>query len=358
MSLPPLISLLRISLGIDPPMLRSPLSDEQWREVASQAKKQAVLGMVSKAMLSLPQEQMPPKPIKIKIALYAERIGEKNSRLTENAARLFDIFAAERLESCVLKGQGVASLYPDPLMRQSGDIDIWVKGDYRTTIKALKKYWKIGKVFYHHVDIKPFDDKTEVEVHFRPSWLNSPFNNIKIQKWFKDNAPSQFENYDNNLGFAKPRDSFNCVYGAIHIYRHLLQEGIGLRQITDYFLILNSAARDEILQATEKLNYFGLNKFLPALMYVLQTIYSLPKEKLLTEPNTQTGEFLLEEILRSGNFGRSDDRYTYDASKGPLRRFVMRMSRLRHYYCLAPSEVLWAPVFKGWQWSWKAINRF
>jgi len=352
------LTLLRISLGIDPPMLDAPFTDKQWKEVAVMAKKQAVLGMAAMAMMELPQELRPPKSIKIKLAVLAEKIGEKNVKLNNNAEKLYKTFKDAGMDSCILKGQGIASLYPEAMMRQSGDIDIWVKGDYRDTLRKLKKIGKVGDVFYHHVDIEIFQDKTKVEAHFRPSWLNSPINNKKLQNWFKQNEDKQFANFDNTLGFAKPDSGFNCVYGAIHIYRHLLQEGIGLRQITDYYLILKNSSAKDREKANESLMYFGLKSFLPALMYVLQKIYSLPDDYLLTASDKTSGEFLLDEILKSGNFGRYDDRYVYDPTKGPLKRFVMRMSRLKHYYTLAPSEVLWAPIFKSWQWGWKVINRF
>lgn len=354
----PFFQLLLIALG-KRECLDAPLDAEQWEAVFELAKKQAVLGIVGHAVLNLPADQLPPRPIKVRFALVVEKIGMINSKMNEKAALISTQTRELGLESCVLKGQGVASLYPLPSLRQSGDIDLWVKGDYRHTLDVVGRRWKLGSVFYHHVDIRPFGDKTEVEVHFTPNWMNSPFTNRKLQAYFHKMQDAQFASFRDELGFAMPEAGFDCVFSAVHIFRHLLFEGIGIRQVMDYYHILLSSSVLDREAAFAELKALGLERFTGALMYVLQNFFELDDGYLLCPADPTYGEFLKEEILLSGNFGKYDERFSrIRKSDGLMKKAIKRIRRLPRFLLIAPSEVLWAPFFKAWQHIWKAVNRF
>ena len=81
-----------------------------------------------------------------------------------------------------------------------------------------------------------------VELHSTPALLNSPLYNSRLQRWLKRNADLQCSNriaLPNNAGeVAVPTVSFNIIYQLCHLFHHCFYEGVGLRQIVDYYLVL------------------------------------------------------------------------------------------------------------------------
>jgi len=348
----PFIQLVQIAIG-KKSGLDGPFTEDQWNQIMSIARQQSMPGICFQGMMALPENQLPPKKSKIQLAYVSELIAKKNQILIDRAAEITKMMQSIGLRSCVLKGQGVAMLYPNPLLRCSGDIDLWVDGGCRKVLKRIRKRCKTGEVFYHHTAIRPFADNTVIEVHFRPTWMNRFSANRRLQRFFESCKDTQFSNFQEKLGFSKPTIAFDCVYSAIHIYRHILFEGIGLRQIMDYYFILMNSSREEREKAAAFMDSLGMHKFLGALMYVVSELFLLEEGHLLCAPDKQNGEFLLSEIMENGEFGHYDNKTTRRKGNNLFARARMRMSRLSTFSKIAPSEVFWAPIFKVWQYLWR-----
>ena len=212
----------------------------------------------------------------------------------------------------------------------------------------LRSQCRVEHVLWHHVGAKFFKD-VETEIHFHPCWFYNPVNNRRLQRWFEIEKQSQIEE-DKQLGFAYPSVQFNAVYSLVHFYHHLIEEGVGLRHVVDYFYICKAyrlkvnGNREETLRVIKGL---GLYKLLGAMMWVLKEVCGMPDEDLLCEPNNKEGRFLLDEIMRGGNFGH----YRKDNRK---RNSFNRMIALLPHY---PSEVLWVVPWKLWHKCWRLCNR-
>lgn len=329
------------------------LSASQFHEVLKHAEEQAIFGIVFYAMKETRIEGLVDNMSIYKAVAMLEQIRRQNILVDQRAERLSKIFASWNYRTCILKGQGVAQLYPNPLLRQSGDIDIWVDGSQDGIIsKIMNNSVTIQNIDYVHSGCVFFDD-VKVEVHFRPSWMYNPFKNKKLQKFFRDNSEEQFGNVDTKVGFAYPTIQFNLVYSLIHINRHIFEEGIGLRQLVDYYYILNHSTNEDRDKAFLVLRDLGLRKFVGAIMYIEETVLSIDKEFLLCKPNEKEGRFLLEEIMRGGNFGHHDNRNKFYSKDERIQRGLFTLKRnmryLRHY----PSEVFWKPLWQLWHWCWR-----
>ena len=136
----------------------------------------------------------------------------------------------------------------------------------------------------------------------------------------------------------------------MHIYRHLFAEGIGLRQLLDYYFVLYQGFTAEEREETMRtLSALKMQRFTAAVMWVLQHVFGMEERYLLTTPNEREGRFLLNEIMLAGNFGQHDERLQHGKGESRLHwglRKVMRNFRFVRSY---PSEVLWSPLFKLWQ---------
>ena len=99
-----------------------------------------------------------------------------------------------------------------------------------------------------------------------------------------------------------------------------------------------------------------MKEFAGAVMFVLQKVFAMPSEYMLCAPDANRGEFLLNEIMLAGNFGKYDSRNVIAANEGYLRRFVRRQKRFVRFMSQYPSEVIWAPYFSVKQRVWRRLE--
>lgn len=353
------------------------LKEVDWKELYAIAKKQALLGVLFYGIQRLPKELAPEQKLLMQWMVMAEQIRKQNIRLFLDSVKVCKNFENEGFANCILKGQGNALLYPDPYMRTPGDIDIYLSGGRRKIMKYVDQVCPNQVMRYHHVDFPVM--KTAIEVHFTPSYMFSPIHNSRMQKWFGKVMDLQCSNVvtlpDGYGEITVPTMNFNVIYILSHLYRHIFTEGIGLRQLLDYYFVLVKWHTDltnltdsnkSLPQMTQintdldtlrhELKYLGLWKFAQAVMYVLHEVFGLSEDRMIAPMDEREGRFLLDEIMRGGNFGQYDDRMGSKVGESKIHRyFRMNLRNLRfvkHY----PTEALSEPLFRTWFAVWKKIH--
>ena len=347
-------SLIQCGTGKKSELPRTP-NNEEWSELFEIAQKQTLTGIAFAGVERLSQEQRPPKRVLLAWHTATQQIKEKNSELNKRSIAVAKKFSQLGFRNCILKGQGLAQLYPTPELRTPGDIDIWLEGGCDKILDYVKKCFPNCEPTYHHVDF-PISKEASIEVHFTPSWMHSPAKNKKLQKYIAANEAAQFESYINTPegSFAAPTLSFNRIYILLHIYRHLFQEGIGLRQLLDYYFVLNKGfTPQEQEECAKTIKTLGLTDFAAATAYILQEKFGLEHNKLIVPPNKKRGEFLLNEIMIAGNFGKYDSRYALVSKQNEFKHFLNSMQRTARLIFQYPSETLWSPYFKVWHYFWR-----
>lgn len=351
--------LLHVSLGIRICLSHTPSADE-WDKLYSIAKKQTLIGVCFAGVQKLvAQQQKPPEILYFTWMGMTAAIQQRNEIVNRQCVELQASLSADGICSCILKGQGVGMQYAEHLrgLRQSGDIDIWIEGGVEAAVKLAERLGQKAEVTEQHVHLDYFPE-TEVEAHFIPSMLRNPFANRRLQRWFEEQKPIQFEHW-NEVRLCVPTTSFNLVYLLIHIYRHLFGEGVGLRQVMDYYFVLQAGdlegtnSKEKAFQTIKRL---GLGNFAGALMFVMREIFGLKRERMLCNPNERHGKFLLNEIIIAGNMGHHDERLKDLHGRTRLLRFykiTKHNMRLIGYY---PIETLWAPFTRVKIWAWRKWN--
>lgn len=337
------------------------LKEEEWEELYIFSKKQTLTGIILEGIKRLKAEQMPPKRILLKWFTNVERIKEKNKELDQIAVKVTARFKKDGFRSAILKGQGVALYYPNPNIRIPGDIDIWLDGNRKDIIQYVRKYCPNAGARYHHIDF-PVMRQTDIEVHFTPTWMNSFSGNKYLQELFDTWKEEVFEHkvkIPNCNGYiCTPTDKMNRVYLLIHIYHHFFDEGIGLRQITDYFYLLRKGCSDtEKKEIQTIIKRLGITKFAQALMYVLHQTMGLEEKFLLVAPNEKDGRFLLQEILITGNFGHTDQRINRKNGKSAAF-YWSKFSHKMHFITSYPKDILNNITFWIWQYFWRKKNGY
>ena len=408
------------------------LKEVDWKELYAIAQKQALLGVLFHGIRRLPKELAPEQKLLMQWMVMAEQIRKQNIRLFLDSVKVCKNFENEGFANCILKGQGNALLYPDPYIRTPGDIDIYLSGGRRKIMKYVDQVCPNQVMRYHHVDFPVM--KTAIEVHFTPSYMFFPVHNRRMQKWFGKVMDLQCSNVvtlpDGYGEITVPTTNFNVIYILSHLYRHVFTEGIGLRQLLDYYFVicdfhkvyqnssnhpvplskegstshpipLSSEERDvtalrcsEPLRSKDggpskvspncagwdrqdvsgdtattaspssaaldrvqkELKHLGLWKFAQAVMFVMKEVFGLSEDRMIAPMDEREGRFLLDEIMRGGNFGQYDNRMGNKVDESKIHRyFRMNLRNLRfvkHY----PTEALCEPVFRTWFALWKKIH--
>lgn len=393
-----LFELIQVALGKRQELSRIP-SAQEWGKAYEESVRQAVAGIClagieqltangPKYMVNLPHG------LKLTWIGLAEHIRQKNKRVDEQTAEIWKRLKEDGLDAAILKGQGIATLYDNEnpstnsgqdendnenesqngnlgALRQSGDIDIWVKGGYQKVCDYVQRTHPTIDVAYHRFHYDYFKNM-EVELHHRPTLMRNLLDDRKLEKWYNSFGANSFV-YLKDKGFAVPPVEFNRIFILTHIYRHFLFEGIGLRQIIDYYFVLknmNSERSSEGLNSLSSLNSLSrgnqdlgdvmetlkslrLTRFAEAMMWILNTQLGLDEKYLICGMNEKEGRFVLSEIAQTGNFGQTDSRFS---GMSILRRMTKHGIHLLLHY---PSEVIWTPVWLVYHkvWKWNKVRR-
>ena len=217
------------------------LKEADWKELYAIAQKQCLVGVLFDGIKKLPTEHVGmEKELLLQWMAESQMLEKANVRLNDAAIQVSEWFQKKGFRTCILKGQGNALMYPNPYSRTPGDIDIWVEGGDKRVISFVRSISPHEKACYHHIEFPSYKG-VEVEVHYRPSFLLCFWHNRKLQKYYERVKEEQFS-HRVMLGeqgeIAIPTVEFNLIFQLTHIYAHLMNEGIGLRQLLDYYYVL------------------------------------------------------------------------------------------------------------------------
>lgn len=353
------------------------VKDADWKVMYAIAKKQALIGVLFHGIKQLPKELAPDAGLLMQWMGMAQKIRQQNIRLFLDSAKVCKKFKEVGFRNCILKGQVNALLYPDPYMRTSGDIDIYLDGGRNRVMQYINKVCPNQVMRYHHVDFPVM--KSAIEVHFTPSYMFFPVHNRRMQKRFKKVMDLQCSNIvtlpDGYGEITVPTTSFNVIYILSHLYRHVFTEGIGLRQLLDYYFVLvkwhtdltnlteSNKSLPQMMQIStdldalqRELKFLGLWKFAGAVMYVLHEALGVPEAKMIAPIDVNEGRFLLAEIMQGGNFGQYDTRLGSKENEGKLHRYLRMSLRNLRFVKHYPTEALSEPLFRTWFALWKKIH--
>ena len=325
-----------------------------WETMYDMSKKQAVIGVVFESVQRMGQNATIPRQLKMNWFYKVNQIKNRNMLLNQRSAELVSMFRQDGFDCCVLKGQGNAMMYPNPYARSSGDIDLQVKGGRDLVVQYVKKRFPHTKTAYQHVDY-PIFKKVPVEVHYLPVFLNNPFYNKRLKRWF-DNHSEEMYSHEVDLpdGAGRipvPSLRFNIVFQLAHLMHHLLDEGIGLRHMLDYYFLLLKVYEERISLAgmSDELDRLGLRKFAGAVMYIMHDVLGLDEAFLIVPVDEGRGRTLLNEILGGGNFGKHSGLTDHSLFSKHLLKYWRTIHFIREY----PAEALCEPVFRTWHFFWR-----
>ena len=359
-----IFAFLRCCLGCKENMSRV-IAGMDWQELYSFASKQALLGLCFDGIERLGKEypeELKQNPIGRELLMTwmgkAQQIRRQNMKVNAVASKLFSMLREDGMRCCILKGQGNALMYPNAYSRNPGDIDVWIDASRERIMEYAQKKFELGDdIRLQHLETSL--DGVPVELHFFPCSMNNPIYHARLQKWFRRNADLQCSNVvglpDGAGDIAIPTTAFNVVYQLTHLYHHFFEEGIGMRQIIDYYFVASMLnVNCEMLTWLQKdLKHLGLWKFAGAVMYVLHEALGLSEEKMIAPMDEKRGRLLLAEILDGGNFGRHFTKYAGFTHQSMGKKYFLKIWRNMHFVRYYPAEALCEPLFRTWHFFWR-----
>ena len=359
--------LLRMALGRQVCLPHTP-NEQEWKALYELAKKQSLIGVCFAGVQKLQtQRQEPPEMTYLTWMGMAAKIQQRNEVVSRQCVELQGQLAADGVRSCVLKGQGVGALYRVhendndnnqnssdlSMLRQSGDIDVWVDTDEEGALRWVKKYQRELDFDYKHVHLDVLEG-TSVEVHYRPSTSRVPWYMKRVDHFTREKAC-----WTNAVALGDgmvnvPSLEFNLVFILQHIFGHLFAEEMTLKQYLDYYFVLKQAHEKgaDVQEAYRWMQRMGMGSFARATMWLLREVFGMPEEWMICEADADEGRFLLDRVMAKEQKAKSGE---HGSVRWHLSVFWAQQSKNLHLLTHYPLEVLFSPIWLARHFFWKRI---
>lgn len=277
----------------------------------------------------------------------SELIRQQNVITNERQQDVALFFSKNGFRSCLLKGQANGLMYPQPALRTPGDIDIWIDGSVTDIIKLVRKTVSESHFSYHHIDFPLYED-VMIEVHYTPIHLNNWVADKKLQKFFNKQKEKQFRNWQvtGSHVLCCPTREFNAIYLMLHMYGHFFTTRNNLKQLIDYYYLLKGGFEyNEKEFILNQLNEFGILKFSSGIMWIMQEVFGVNSDLLLTFPNAKLGMMMLE----------ADLHYNESTSKSGIGMLKELITSNKKFLRDFPVQIMILPIYMLWHQWWKKI---
>lgn len=342
--------LLRVVLFRQELLSRNPSSFE-WEQLYSIANKQALLGVCFSAISRLPNNQRPPSDLYNMWLAQTAQIVQQNELHTKVLVRVSSYLEGKTIDAVFMKGLICASRYPQPELRQSGDIDFVVSEElYVKTIRALEELGSVNHELKHEHHGMAWVDGILLEPHYKIHNYQNPTNDkamCQLQKEVLNGTPSYYCIAENRI--RKFPIEFEGMYLVSHMVNHVYEEGLGLRQIVDYYYWLQAFDGDKALFLSY-LDKMQMRRAARIFGIITELYLGLEHGKgCLEKASTKEIQFaksLMADIMRVGNFGREYYHGTVKGIRDVITNYMWVFRRSVRLAYLCPSEAHWWPYGK------------
>lgn len=328
------------------------LTERMWKQIYLSARKQTVQGIVFDGLMLLPADNLPPKDLLIKWTVEVDSIERANKRMNRVVGELAAFFAENGIMAVLLKGQGIMG-YRTQCHRVPGDAD-WCFPLQRDWKRANRLIAEKGIAMRQQAGFSMTYQWKEcvVEHHKRILDVHNPWLDSYVQRLTGDELDG-CQRLVTDAGVVRILSPLLVHLSVtIHILKHMLAFGVGMRQLCDvaciyqyYYGEIDGAKLEQVYRK------IGMYRWVQELNAVLVRHLGLP-ERYLPFPlsGKEKADWLMEDIFQAGNFGFHDDRYG-KRDNGSGRRpnaFCHLLRRFRMNVGYAPAEACWFPVVQAY----------
>lgn len=280
--------------------------DTDWQAVFQEADSQSVQLLAYDCLTERERAALPPETAASWRQAALSAMWYNEQLLREQQAVLA---ALDGIPCVILKGSSSAIRYPRPELRCAGDIDLLLfPADMEKAegILAARGYRPPEGSYSYHLSMRrePF----AVELHFEPPGIPLDDAGTPLREYFRDAAGATV--FRDGLPVLTPEHQ--AVLLLVHKLEHITSSGMGLRQLCDWAAFVHQEMTPALWEGLEpKLARFGILHFARVITRVCVEALSLPEEDApwCMAADGDLCRALLEDILRTGNFGSKENRY-------------------------------------------------
>lgn len=274
----------------------------------------------------------------------------------------------------LLKGLALAQYYPQPHLRQWGDIDLYVgQKQYHKACAVLRGAFPEAKhpeeefEFLKHYNFV-FGD-TVLEMHRVSMTFAHPrdrkyYEQLEEQYLTTDGPTFEIE----GMEITTPEDTFNVFFTFLHAWHHFVETGMNMKQLCDVAVLLHAKRQViNIKQLHEMLRKLYLLEVWQLFMYIIVDYLGLPQEEcpFYTDQCKERAELLFERIIRESSARKHE---TLKAANGSYlkRKWITFQSRMADSRLIKPyapryaRHMAWSNILHGIErtikGSEKAVN--
>ena len=310
-----LLALVRSALGLsgtpaggsadvkeNPAIDWNALSEADWQAILEMARKQTVTGLLFRGVALLPEEVQVPDSLLFPLMEVTDQIRRQSRLVERTAAEVTEFFEGRILHPVILKGPSVAAFYPEPDLRESGDIDLYFnEKEFGKAVHAIRERLQRSGLAADGLTTLP-----DGSVHYK-------WNGIDI-----DQHAQYFDLHTTEGLPPVPSPEATLLMLSAHILKHSMGAGIGLRQLCDMAMAYQTLPYDRsyLLASYEATGTADWNRLLASFLvrYLWANNVPYPAEQL---PDPAP---LLDIVLGGGNFGHHEASREKALQASPLQR--------------------------------------
>ena len=319
----------------------------QWDEVLAVAEQQTVTPLVLQALERAQVELS--REGRRRMLIYTQKSVKHNRKLNQEIGALVTLFRQHDIDYVVVKGQVLASYYAHPVLRQGGDIDFYCDTEnFKKAHDIIRQEWEIEE---HHSDPgfhESFDcNGVDFEMHYSLAHFYDKKKDAYWEQLLNETSPIEVEVEGVKIKTLHP--TLHSLYVFLHLWHHLLELGVGLRQFCDWAMILHSCKAEIDHQELRKhLKVFGLEKTYRACGCILVDKLGLPAADFpyeLTAKDRKYSQRILDVVFYRGNMGLYNRVGGVRGWKHIVEATFVKVSHFMKFYPMAPGYM------RDWGWN-------
>lgn len=361
--------LIQVSLGTRICLSNTPSADE-WGELYKMAKKQSLLGICFAGVQRLQQQrQEPPEMTYLKWMGMAAKIQQKSEEHRRVLKRLSEFLNEKGHRAIFMKGLTCAEHYPDPLLRQCGDIDFVVKeNDFDDVMKALEEIAEVDHDLVHEHHGMAHIGNVQLEPHYKIHNYQNPWNDRTMRTLQQEllngeeRCMMKVGNPSTDSGQVAEIEKFPVEFEGMflvsHMVNHVFEEGLGLRQVMDYGFWVKDLPNHkdfDMERYHEYLRKMHMDRAAKIFTYICEKYLGMDRHIMgyaYTEKEEAFAEKMLADIMAVGNFARGAEEHP----EAGWQAYWWTTKRAWQLGYLCPSEARWWPVSKFVRFFDKKLN--
>ena len=278
-------------------------SELDWKAVFDECKAQSVISL---AFSALPKDEVPQKIYVHWKALVNENLAV-NSKISYAHTMLNELLNQAKIPYVILKGCASAEYYDDPLLRTMGDVDFLVsENEIKQVDKLLENQEFVFNNSFHEIERAYEKDGVILELHWNITGIPGGKTGELLESFFKDIFDkSELKHFD-LAEYYSPSPFHHGLVMLLHVARHMITGGIGLRHFCDWAVFVDKVGKDFVSLFEDKLKQVGLWRFAQIMTQFCTTYLGLPQQEWAGIAEKQLLAELKDDVFASGNFGHKD----------------------------------------------------